>query len=79
MKTRKGLLANETSLPWNYVDVANAPWETSKFPGIERKVLYTNPNTGIATLLFRLAPGAFVPLHEHTGVEMTYLLEGSLE
>ena len=33
----------------------------------------------MATLLFRLAPGAVVPLHEHTGVELTYVLEGSLE
>jgi hypothetical protein len=33
----------------------------------------------MATLLFRLAPVAVVPLHEHTGVELTYVLEGSLE
>ena len=59
--------------------MVNAPWETSKFPGIEHKVLYSDPNTGMATLLFRLAPGAVVPLHEHTGVELTYVLEGSLE
>jgi anti-sigma factor ChrR (cupin superfamily) len=60
------------------VDVAGAPWQTSKFPGIEHKVLYSDP-TGRSGLLFRLAPGAVVPLHEHTGVEMTYVLEGSLE
>src|SRR4051795_2963539 len=78
-KTRKRLLADEPSPPSHYVDVTNAPWETSKFPGIEHKVLYTDPSTGMATLLFRLAPGAVVPLHEHTGVELTYVLEGSLE
>ncbi len=32
----------------------------------------------MATLLFRLAPGAIVPPHEHTGVERTYVPEGSL-
>jgi quercetin dioxygenase-like cupin family protein len=32
-------------------------------------VLYNDPNTGMAALLFRLALGAIVPLHEHTGVE----------
>ena len=76
---RKRLLADEPSPPSHYVDVVNAPWETSKFPGIEHKVLYSDPDTGMATLLFRLAPGAVVPLHEHTGVELTYVLEGSLE
>jgi anti-sigma factor ChrR (cupin superfamily) len=55
------------------------PWETSKFPGIRHKLLYSDPATGMSTLLFRLEPGAVVPLHEHTGVEMTYVLEGSLE
>ena len=79
IKTRKRLLADEPSPPSHYIDVVNAPWETSKFPGIEHKVLYSDPNTGMATLLFRLAPGAVVPLHEHTGVELTYVLEGSLE
>jgi anti-sigma factor ChrR (cupin superfamily) len=78
-KTRKRLLADEPSPPSHYIDVVNAPWETSKFPGIEHKVLYSDPHTGMATLLFRLAPGAVVPLHEHTGVELTYVLEGSLE
>jgi anti-sigma factor ChrR (cupin superfamily) len=78
-KARKRLLADEASPPSHYIDVVNAPWETSKFPGIEHKVLYSDPNTGMATLLFRLAPGAIVPLHEHTGVELTYVLEGSLE
>ena len=76
---RRRLLADGPSPPSHYVDVVNAPWETSKFPGIEHKVLYSDPATGLATLLFRLAPGAVVPLHEHTGVEMTYVLEGSLE
>lgn len=33
----------------------------------------------MSAILFRLAPGAVVPLHEHTGIEMTYVLEGSLE
>jgi ChrR Cupin-like domain len=45
----------------------------------EHKVQYSDWNTGMATLLFRLASGAVVPLHEHTGVELTYVLRGSLE
>jgi anti-sigma factor ChrR (cupin superfamily) len=77
--TRQRLLAPEPSPPSCYVDVAGMPWETSKFPGISHKVLFTDPASGMSTLLFRLEPGAIVPLHEHTGVEMTYVLEGSLE
>ena len=76
---RTRLLAPEPSPPSRYVDVEGMAWETSQFPGIRHKVLYTDPATGMSTLLFRLEPGAVVPLHEHTGVELTYVLEGSLE
>jgi anti-sigma factor ChrR (cupin superfamily) len=76
---RKRLLADAPSPHSVYLDVVNMSWETSKFPGIQHKVLYTDPDSGMATILFKLAPGAVVPLHEHTGVEMTYVLEGSLE
>ena len=50
----------------------------TKFPGIEIKVLYTD-DSGITTALFKLAPGAVVPLHEHTALEQTYVLEGTIE
>ena len=46
------------------------PWEPTKFPGIKIKVLYTD-DTGITTALFKLEPGAVVPLHEHTALEQT--------
>ena len=62
----------------HYVDAPNMPWEKTKFPGIQIKVLYTDGN-GITTALFKLEPGAVVPLHEHTALEQTYVLEGSLE
>jgi quercetin dioxygenase-like cupin family protein len=62
----------------HYLDVPNMPWEATKFPGIQIKVLYTDDN-GITTALFKLAPGAVVPLHEHTALEQTYVIEGSLE
>ncbi len=78
-RTVKRLLADELSPSSCYVDVANAPWETSKFPGIEHKVLYDDKSSGMSALLFKLAPGAVVPLHEHTAIEMTYVLEGSLQ
>jgi anti-sigma factor ChrR (cupin superfamily) len=33
----------------------------------------------MSTILFRMAPGAEVPLHEHTDIEQTYVMEGYLE
>src|SRR5262249_8680359 len=59
----------------NYLDVPNMPWEATKFPGIKIKVLYTD-DSGITTALFKLEPGAVVPLHEHTALEQTYVIEG---
>ena len=62
-----------------FVDVVNMPWTPSKFPGVEVKVLYNDPQTGMLTVLSRMSPGSFIPLHEHTDVEQTYVFEGSLE
>jgi anti-sigma factor ChrR (cupin superfamily) len=62
----------------HYIDALNLPWEPTKFPGIRIKVLYSDDN-GVTTALFRLDPGAVVPLHEHTALEQTYVIEGTLE
>src|SRR6185312_1791335 len=70
--------ANPPERAAHYLDVPNMPWEATKFPGIQIKVLYTDEG-GITTALFKLAPGAVVPLHEHTALEQTYVIEGSLE
>jgi quercetin dioxygenase-like cupin family protein len=61
-----------------YIDAPNIPWETTKFPGIRIKVLYSD-DSGITTALFKLDPGAVVPLHEHVALEQTYVIEGTLE
>ena len=61
----------------HFLDVPNMPWEATKFPGIQIKVLYAD-DAGMTTALFKLAPGAVVPLHEHTALEQTYVLEGRL-
>jgi len=58
----------------HYLDVPNMPWEPTKFPGIKIKVLYTD-DSGVTTALFKLDPGAVVPLHEHTALEQTYVLK----
>jgi quercetin dioxygenase-like cupin family protein len=69
---------NTPELASRYLDVPNMPWEPTKFAGIRIKVLYSD-DSGITTALFRLDPGAVVPLHEHTALEQTYVLEGTLE
>ena len=65
-------------LATRYLDVPNMVWEDTKFPGIQIKVLYADDD-GMTTALFKLQPGAVVPMHEHTAVEQTYVLEGTLE
>jgi anti-sigma factor ChrR (cupin superfamily) len=67
----------DPALASRFLDVPNMPWETTKFPGIQIKVLYSDAD-GITTALFKLEPGAVVPLHEHTALEQTYVLEGTL-
>ena len=73
---RRRLLADEPAPPSVFVDAPNMPWEETRFPGIRMKLLYSDPASGMSTILFRLDPGAEVPLHEHTALEQTYVLEG---
>ena len=61
-----------------FVDVLKLPWKASKFPGVEVKVLYQDER-GMLTVLSRMAPGSSIPLHTHTEIEQTYILEGSLD
>jgi anti-sigma factor ChrR (cupin superfamily) len=63
----------------NIVNVAALPWEPTKFPGIEIKVLLKDEASGLLTALFKWAPGSELPLHEHVEVEQTFVLEGSFE
>jgi anti-sigma factor ChrR (cupin superfamily) len=69
---------NVPELASRYLDVPNMPWQKTEFAGIQIKVLYSDDN-GITTALFKLDPGAVVPLHEHTALEQTFVLEGTLE
>jgi anti-sigma factor ChrR (cupin superfamily) len=61
-----------------FVDVSKLPWEKTRFPGIEQKILLVEKQTGLFTALMRMAPGARLPDHEHVRIEQTYVLEGSL-
>ena len=61
-----------------FVEVAQLPWEPTRFAGIETKTLLFERATGLCTVLLRMAPGAKLPEHEHVLIEQTYVLEGSL-
>ncbi len=54
------------------------PWQETRFPGCKTKTLLVDPKSGLATLLFKMEPGAELPDHEHVLIEQTYVLEGSL-
>jgi len=56
----------------------NVEWQKSRFPGCYTKPLLVDKKSGLATLLFKMDPGAELPDHEHVLIEQTYILEGSL-
>jgi len=53
-------------------------WDMTRFPGCATKTLFFDQDTGVLTALFKMEPGAVLPDHEHTLIEQTYVLEGSL-
>jgi anti-sigma factor ChrR (cupin superfamily) len=76
-----GLQAQHERLPAQssrYIDVPSLPWQPTGFPGVEVKVLMEDPESGLQTVLTRMAPGAVLTDHMHVGVEQTWVLEGNL-
>jgi anti-sigma factor ChrR (cupin superfamily) len=61
-----------------YVNPESIPWVPSPFPGVENKTLMHDPDTGMMTVLTRMAPGAVLGDHMHVELEQTWVLEGSL-
>ncbi len=61
-----------------YVDIDRLPWKPTPFPGIDIKVLMEDPESGLQTTLTRMAPGAVLPIHEHTELEQSWVLAGRL-
>jgi anti-sigma factor ChrR (cupin superfamily) len=68
----------DAPLASRFVDANRLPWEKTRFPGVETKTLFFERETGLLTVLLRMAPGARLPDHEHVLVEQTYVLHGSL-
>ena len=61
-----------------FVDVARLPWRKTIYPGVEAKTLLVEPESGLLTVLLRMAPGARLPDHEHVMIEQTWVIEGRL-
>jgi len=61
-----------------YINMEALPWRPTSFPGVEIKILLEDKDSGLMTSLTRMAPGAKLPLHEHTDIEQTYVIEGRL-
>lgn len=70
--------AGLSALSSRYVDCDELPWTDTPFPGVSMKVLVHDPDTGLQTVLTRMAPGAVLPDHEHVGLEQSWVIEGSL-
>ena len=62
-----------------FVSVDKIPWKPTPCEGIEMKVLMHDEASGTMTALFKWEPGSKLTLHEHTDLEQTFVLEGSLE
>jgi quercetin dioxygenase-like cupin family protein len=75
MEAQHALLA---ALSSRHVDVDALPWQETSFPGIRIKVLMQDPETGLQTVLTEMDPGAVLTDHEHTQVEQSWVLKGSL-
>ena len=62
----------------HFIDVQQLEWQPTQFPGITMKILWRDDQSDSFTGLFRCEAGAQLPLHRHTGIEQTFVLEGSL-
>jgi anti-sigma factor ChrR (cupin superfamily) len=59
-------------------NIESMSWEQTR-PGIQIKRLFDDKETGMSTILFKMAPGTKTPWHEHTGIEQVLVLEGGLK
>src|ERR1700730_8085463 len=53
-------------------------WQPTRFPGCYVKTLLFDAKTGMVTALMNFDPGSVLPVHEHVGIEQTFVMEGRL-
>ncbi|MGH8641323.1 MAG: cupin domain-containing protein [Burkholderiales bacterium] len=78
MRAIKPKTMKREDLASRFVSVAALPWHKTRHAGVETKTLVADPETGLLTVLTKMAPGARLPDHEHVLIEQTYVLEGTL-
>ena len=61
-----------------YEDIDTIPWGPARY-GTQSKVLYKDNEAKQALIMVKADPGAVLSDHEHMGLELTYVIEGSLE
>jgi anti-sigma factor ChrR (cupin superfamily) len=66
-----------SALASRVVNVADLPWQPTRWEGISIKVLMEDEQNGLQTALVKWEPGATLPYHEHVEMEQTYVIEGS--
>ena len=68
----------DPSLASRVVEIEALPWADAG-PGNQMKLLMHDRESGMITILTRLAPGASIPFHVHEALEQAYIIEGSLK
>jgi quercetin dioxygenase-like cupin family protein len=66
-----------SAAPFHTIRLDDGEWMLVR-PGLERKVLYRDPETGAESYLFRMEPGASIEGHHHASPEECLVLEGDL-
>ena len=58
------------------LDLSQIPWRATRHAGVYLHVLRREEESGDATVLIRMEPGASYPAHRHAGVEEVFILQG---
>ncbi len=62
-----------------YVQRSNeGSWIDSGVNGVTLKKLFVDHDTGYATMLVRMAPDSWFPMHHHAGYEECFMLQGNV-
>ena len=58
------------------IDSRTLSWSETKWPGIHRKLLRNDPDSGAGAVLLKLDAGSRLPMHMHPGGEEVFVLDG---
>ena len=76
-RVKRALDQEASASPFHTIRLDDGEWMLIR-PGLERKVLYRDPETGAESYLFRMEPGASIEGHHHASAEECLVLEGDL-